>query len=126
MEWIVPGLDWNEPKIIENHPKCVARIRYNTSSRDFDGWDSKTWPDGFKGNPQKDFIGLGYNVSGPLQININTAQFFRTFEDRTHVFEIRKRPTYVAFYSSIHNLNVRGKRGNIVQGTCSKLKKIKM
>jgi hypothetical protein len=49
VEWIVPGLGWNEPKIIENHPKCVARIRYNTSSRDFDGWDSKTWPDGFKG-----------------------------------------------------------------------------
>ena len=71
-------------------------------------------------------IFTGYNVSGPLQININTAQFFRTFEDRTHVFEIRKRPAYVAFYSSIHNLNVRGKRGNIVQGTCSKLKKIKM
>jgi len=113
VEWVLPGLDWNEQMLVNQ--QCVVRIRYNTSSKDFDGWDSTTWPDGMGSNPQKDWIGLGYNISGPLMLNINTAQFFRTFEDRSHVFTLKKRPPEVAFYSAIHNFNVRGKRGNIVQ-----------
>ena len=114
VEWIVPGLNWNE-QIVADNKKCVLRIRYNTSSKDFDGWDIGEDPKGVKANPQSDFVGLGYNYSGPLRLNINTAQFFRTFEDRSHVFEIRTRPLYVPFYSAIHNFNVRGKRGNVVQ-----------
>jgi len=113
VEWIVPGLNWNEQIVVDK--KCVLRIRYNTSSKDFDGWDMGKDPKGVKGNPQSDFVGLGYNYSGPLRLNINTAQFFRTFEDRSHVFEIRTRPVHVPFYSAIHNFNVRGKRGNVVQ-----------
>ena len=33
----MPGWAWNE-EVVTNK-KCVLRIRYNTSSRDFDGWD---------------------------------------------------------------------------------------
>ena len=48
------------------------------------------------------------------QLAINTAQFGRTFQDRSFVFAIRQRPQALQGFS-LYNINVRGKRGNIVQ-----------
>ncbi|KNC99755.1 uncharacterized protein SPPG_05133 [Spizellomyces punctatus DAOM BR117] len=119
-----PKYTWTIPQ--DRHPdgtKCVLRLRYNISTYDYDGWATDSLFNGanskVKGNPTSDFVGLGFNVSGPLTLNVNTAQFGRTFEDRSHVFIIRKIPNGLksSFVRAprIINLNVRGRRGNIVE-----------
>lgn len=77
-----------------------------------------------KDNPQVDMFGSllddGTNNNKgkvKLQLAINTAQYGRTFEDRSHRFAIRSLPTELKSLgdSKIYNVQVRGKRGNIVQ-----------
>ncbi|XP_065192631.1 protein DD3-3-like [Sycon ciliatum] len=133
--WTVPNLD---------HEFCVFRIRYNISTSEFDGWSKTNWttmnavnprpgkPTNipiwdqvklnettarsrgyvFRQNPVVHMFGETTNM--PLRLAINTNQFSRTFQDRTHAFAVRPRPAELK-EAVIHNVQVRGKRGNIVQ-----------
>ncbi|KAI3658072.1 hypothetical protein MP638_002356, partial [Amoeboaphelidium occidentale] len=118
-----PNYWWQIPTDIHaDGTKCVLRLRYNISTYDFDGWsvDKSSNRDNspIKNNQAKDFLGLGYNTTGPLRLAMDTSQFGRTFEDRSHVFIIRKRTPEMNNWigsAKIWNLNVLGRRGNIQQ-----------
>merc|ERR1739838_374322 len=131
-----PSYNWTIPNDVSEH--CVLRIRYNITTGEFDRDTTDSThnnrkkgtegPDvwtrfgltkeegetrGYRlvNDPNLDVFGLGFD----LQIAVDTSQFGRTFQDRSHTFGIRKRPEEISDDVTISNLNVRGKRGNIVQ-----------
>ena len=133
-----PSYEWEIPSDVLDQngweeATCVLRMRYNISTTDFASWgfdqpdgkfvDSKLNGDDapLKNNPNGEFVGVNAPVemgtNYPLALNINTNQYGRTFEDRSHTFKIKRRPKEgpCAGLARIHNLNVRGRRGNIVQ-----------
>lgn len=70
---------------------------------------------------QNPTVDVGVEMQG-LKLALNTAQTGRTFQDRSHVLRIMKRPikgggTVAALNSgvTVKNVVVQGKRGNIVQ-----------
>jgi len=64
-----------------------------------------------KQNPTVD---VGMKMQG-LRLAINTAQTGRTFQDRSHVFAIVSNENAALAGKKMVNVNVQGKRGNIVQ-----------
>jgi hypothetical protein len=105
-----------------NNCVCVLRLRYNISSVE-DAYPQMS-------DPQTGFVDYHQNgvnnsaitenpvltrYGSELILAVDTTQFGRTFQDRSHTFSIVKRPSGVLNSARIYNLNVRGKRGNIVQ-----------
>jgi hypothetical protein len=104
--------------------KCVFRIRYNISTDDYNvNLDFKSNQKNnapqvqspVRNNPVINFAEP--NATKPINIRmaINTAQFGRTFQDRSHTFFMLPRGSDIPDSTKVINLNVRGKRGNIVQ-----------
>jgi len=108
------SFNWTIPD--DPHENCVLRLRYNISTSDYQGWPKQFLNASFneeRSPVRQDAIVSYYDRL--YEMALNTDQFGRTFQDRSHVFEIRKRPSDVPDSARIWNLNVRGKRGNIVQ-----------
>lgn len=86
----------------------------------FDGNDEDSREYVLVNNPQVDPFGIeftddnGDQVRVKLQLAINTAQYGRTFSDRTHVSYLRTKPEQCGD-NAIKLVTVAGKRGNIVQ-----------
>jgi hypothetical protein len=117
--WTLPT-SGDLPCIKNNNCNCVLRIRYNISTEDLGNGGNNPdsgfidWTKNAEASPVKDDEIMTQDGNS-FQLALDTSQFGRTFQDRTHVFHIKQRPHGVSKSNRIFNLNVRGKRGNIVQ-----------
>ena len=106
----------------QQYIKCVMRLRYNVSTDDYDPWTINASANGDKTDnalaPIKDG-NINIGSTNQVDITVNTNQFGRTFQDRSHTFWLRKLSDDLVAATTagatIHNLGVRGKRCNIVQ-----------
>jgi len=131
--WTIPSFvptNWTSPSssdcVASSNCVCVLRIRYNISTSD--GSTDSTVNYEEYGSPYPYIDAASNGRASPfsedpkvtldgykVQLAIDTTQFGRTFQDRSHSFHILPVPSDVPSTARIHNLGVKGKRGNIVQ-----------
>lgn len=99
-----------------------AEVGYDPATGEIDNYNDNDLGDkrGYvmRNNDRPDVLGKEYGNDGfrlRLQLAINTAQYGRTFQDRTHVTYIKKKPAYITGDARLKLVTVAGKRGNIVQ-----------
>lgn len=109
------GYSWEIPHFPSGKTMAaVFRTRYNITTDDYDGWSIDSRQNGNEKSPVVNNPNAYFGASEPLALAINTAQFGRTFQDRSHKFYLKPRPASMAA-NDIKILSVQGKRGNIVQ-----------
>eukprot|EP01080_Neovahlkampfia_damariscottae_P002149 gene2149-2015_t len=102
---------WTIPNTVNT--ACTFRLRYNISTTDY-GFEVDADYNGAK-SPVKQDPTLDLGMVSPASLALNTNQYGRTFQDRSHAFQIKARPGGIPGFATIYNLGMRGKRGNIVQ-----------
>jgi len=114
----------NQPGAQE-YVRVVTRMRYNMTTMDYAPYttDARCNQDknGEVQSPveQNPTVDVGVSMQG-LRLALNTAQTGRTFQDRSHVMRVMKKtdtPSAAQLNAApkVVNVNVQGKRGNIVQ-----------
>jgi hypothetical protein len=121
-----------------DHMMCVVRARYNISTNDYESMKGMDAAAGAVFDQSDNTVNNGNNANNGNQpsgarplynrpyvtpfaneadigIALNTDQSGRTFQDRSYVFKVARRPGGVDSSAKIVNLNTRGARGNIVQ-----------
>merc|ERR1719499_2782800 len=109
----------------QEYVRIVTRMRYNMTTMDYAPYTTDS--DCNQNNNQNQSpvqqnptVDVGVEMQG-LRLALNTAQTGRTFQDRSHVMRIMRKPTgqpgtaAMQAAGKIVNVNVQGKRGNIVQ-----------
>jgi len=108
---------WQIPDVGATPKQCVLRLRYNMSSSEVNQDPPLSAAQNGKVITQDPYVEVGAKASEFLALNVNTDQYGRTFQDRSYVFEIKPKAQGYGGPNEpkLFNLNVRGKRGNIVQ-----------
>lgn len=103
----------------EPYFRLANRVRYNMTTGDYDPYNTDaSCNQNSKGGIQSPIeqnptVDVGTLMQG-LRLAINTAQTGRTFQDRSHAYRVMA-PVAPLVGKVVHNQNVQGKRGNIVQ-----------